>query len=101
MMDTIATLADLAAILLVVETFILCLVPLLLFGGAVYGMRKVNRATRPALQQGGRLARRVAEGADRASTAVAEPFIRVSAAAAAARFFIRNLPGLIRRREER
>ncbi len=99
-METISTLADLAAILLVVEIFILCLVPLLLFGGAVYGMRRVNQAARPALQQGSRLARRAAEGADRASTAVAEPFIRASAAAAAVRFFVRNLPRLIRREEE-
>ena len=52
MAETISTLADVSTMWLVCLSFILCLIPLAIAGGMVFGMHKLLVALRPILQQG-------------------------------------------------
>ena len=75
----VSTLADVSTIWLVILSFLLCLLPLALVGGLVFGMRKVLIALPPILQRGQTGMAAVADGADKASRKIAAPFIAVSA----------------------
>lgn len=78
MAESISTLADVSTIWLIILSFILCLLPLALVGGLVYGMRKVLIALPPILQRGQAGMAAVADGADKASSKIAAPFIAMS-----------------------
>lgn len=94
MAEFISSLADISTIWLVFLSLVLCLVPLLIFGGAVYGMRKALIALPPILKQGQEGMTRVATETDKASKKITQPFISASAAASQAKGTVRNLTKL-------
>ena len=91
MAEFISTLADASMIWLVFLSFILCLVPLLIFGAMAYGMRKVLIALPPILKQGQDGMARVASETDRISKKVSAPFITASASASQVKGTVRGL----------
>ena len=91
MAEFISTLADASLIWLVFLSFILCLVPLLIFGGMVYGMRKVLIALPPILKQGQDGMARVASETNRISNKVSAPFITASATTSQVKGTLRGL----------
>jgi hypothetical protein len=91
MAEFISTLADLSTIWLVILSFILCLVPLIIFGAMAYGMRKVLIALPPILKQGQDGMTRVASETDRISKKVTAPFITASASASQVKGTLRGL----------
>jgi hypothetical protein len=93
--EFISTLADASTIWLIILSFILCLIPLALVGGMVYGMRKLLGALPPVLKKGQEGLVRVADGADRASKRAAAPFITASASASQVKGMLRGLRKLI------
>jgi len=93
--EFISTLADASTIWLVILSFILCLIPLALVGGIVYGMRKLLGALPPVLKKGQEGLVRVADGADRASKRAAAPFITASASASQVKGMLRGLRKLV------
>lgn len=95
MTEFISTLADASTLWLVLLSFILCLIPLALVGGMVYGVRKLLGALPPVLKQGQEGLVRVADGADRASKRAAEPFITASASASQVKGVLRGLSKLV------
>jgi hypothetical protein len=99
MAETISTLADVSMIWLVLLSFILCLIPLAIFGGMVYGMRKLLIALPPVFKQGQEGMSRVASEADKVSKKIAEPFIAVEASASQVKGALREI-GRIGRRQK-
>lgn len=97
-MTEISTLADVSTFWLVCLSFILCLIPLALAGGAVYVMYKSVRALPPIFAQGQEGMAKVARGADEASKKVAAPFIAASAFASQVKGSLRSLLRLSRRK---
>lgn len=95
MAEFVSTLADISTIWLVFLSLILCLVPLLIFGGAVYGMRKALIALPPIFKQGQEGMARVAKETDKASAKVAKPFIGASAAASQVKGAVRGFTQLV------
>jgi hypothetical protein len=94
MAATISTLADISTIWLVLLSFILCLVPLAIFGALVYGMRKVLIALPPILKQGQQGMATVARETDRITKKIAEPFIVASASASQVKGTLRGITNL-------
>jgi hypothetical protein len=80
----IRPLADAAAILLIVETCILGLVPLALLGGMAYGVIRLIDALRPILKRAQEVSARIARQSAEVSDKIARPLIEVSSRAAAA-----------------
>ena len=95
MTEFISTLADASTIWLVILSFILCLIPLAIVGGMVFGMYKLSGALRPALKRGQEGLVRVADGADSVSKKAAEPFITASASASQVKGVLRGLSKLV------
>ena len=98
MTEFISTLADVSTIWLVILSFILCLIPLAIVGGMVYGMRKLLIALPPIFKQGQEGLARVAEGADVASKKVATPFIATSAFSSQVKGILRSISQIGRRK---
>ncbi len=98
MAEFISTLADVSTIWLVCLSFILCLIPLLIVGGMVYGMRKLLHGLPPLFERGQAATARAAVGADRASKGIAKPFVAASALASQVRGTLRGLNRVIRRK---
>ena len=94
MAEFISSLADISTIWLVFLSLVLCLVPLVIFGGAVYGMRKALIALPPILKQGQEGMAKVATETDKASRKIAQPFVSSSAAASQAKGILRGLTRL-------
>lgn len=80
----IRPLADAAAILLIIETCVLGLLPLALFAGVTYGVIRLINAVRPILKRGQELSAQIARESATFSDKVARPLIEVSSRAAAA-----------------
>jgi predicted PurR-regulated permease PerM len=93
----ISALADVAIIWLVLISFILCLIPLAIFGGIVYGLHKVLNALPPVFDKAQQTMEKVTEGADRATDKVAAPLIAASAFSTRVRATVGSLTNLIRR----
>jgi hypothetical protein len=93
----ISALADASTMWLVCLTFIVCLIPLAIFGGLVYGMRKLLKALPPVLEKGQTATARVAAGADSVSNKVAAPFIAASALGSRVKETGRSIRQLLRR----
>ncbi len=91
MAEFISTLADVSTIWLVILSFILCLVPLIIFGAMAYGMRKALIALPPILKQGQDGMVRVASETDRISKKITAPFITASASASLVKGKLRGL----------
>ncbi|MBN1874464.1 MAG: hypothetical protein JXA33_09565 [Anaerolineae bacterium] len=68
---------DIALIFLSLEAFVVALVPLAIFAGLAYGVYWLKLRIRTGLQIAQGYAQEVYEYVERASKAVAEPFIRV------------------------
>lgn len=98
MAEFISTLADVSTMWLVCLSFIFSLIPLGIVGAMVYGMRKLLQALPPVFKQGQESMAQVASGADRASRAIAAPFIATSAFASQVRGILRSLFHMIRRK---
>jgi hypothetical protein len=98
MTEFISTLADVSTIWLVILSFILCLIPLAIVGGMVYGMRKLLSALPPLFKQGQEGLARVAEGAETASKKVADPFIATSALSSQVKGTLRSISQIGRRK---
>jgi hypothetical protein len=88
-------LADISTIWLVCLGFILCLIPLAIFGAMAFGMHKLLSALPPVFKQGQEGIATVAQAADRTSKKVAAPFISVSASASRAKGTLRGLRKLV------
>lgn len=99
MAEIISTLADVSMIWLVLLGFILCLVPLAIFGGMAYGMRKLLIALPPILKQGQDGMVRVAQETDKLSSKITSPFIAVTAYANQVKGTIRGLSSIGRRKK--
>jgi hypothetical protein len=99
MTEIISTLADISMIWLVLLGFILCLIPLAIFGGMAYGMRKLLIALPPILKQGQDGIARVAQETDRMSDRIASPFITTTAYANQVKGTVRGLSNIGRRRK--
>jgi hypothetical protein len=95
MAEFTSSLADVSAIWLVFLSFILCLVPLAIFGAMVYGMRKVLIALPPILKQGQKGIATVSRETDRVSKKIAQPFIVASASANQVKGTVRGLTKLV------
>lgn len=91
MTEFVSALGDVSTVYLVILSLILCLIPLALVGGMVFGLRKLLVALPPLFKQGQAGLARVAEGADRASKRVAAPFIAASASASQVKGTLRGL----------
>lgn len=74
------TARDIALIFLSLEALVIALVPLAIFAGLAYGVYKLTQITRTYLQLAQSYAQKAYDVVERASIAVAEPFIRVHAA---------------------
>ena len=98
MAEIISTLADISTIWLVCLTFVLCLIPLVVVGAMVYGMRKLLAGLPPVLEGGRKKAERVAVGADAISNRVAAPFIAASALTSRVKGTGRSIRQMIRRK---
>lgn len=91
---------DVSTVWLVILSLILCLIPLALVGGMVFGLRKLLAALPPFLKQGQAGLARVADGADSASKKVAAPFIAASASASQVKGTLRGLKKLAGGRDD-
>lgn len=91
MTEFISTLADVSTMWLVILSFILCLVPFVLVGGIVYGMRKLLIALPPVFRKGQEGMATVADGTDKVSKKVAAPFIAASAVSSQVKGMLRSL----------
>lgn len=91
MIETLSTLGDVSTIWFVCLTFALCLIPLALVGGMVYGLVKLLGAVPPILEQGRKGMAQVVDGADKASKRVAAPFIAASAFSSQVKGMVRSL----------
>lgn len=98
MAETISTLADVSTMWLVCLSFILCLIPLAIVGGVVFGMHKLLIALPPILQQGQEMMAKVGGGVNRFSKSIATPFIATSAFASRVRGTLHSLNQMIRRK---
>ncbi len=94
MAEFISSLADISTIWLVFLSLVLCLVPLVIFGGAVYGMRKALIALPPIFKQGQEGMARVATETDKIGQKVAKPFVSASATASQVKGTVRGLTKL-------
>ena len=99
MAEVISTLADVSMIWLVFLGFMLCLIPLAIFGGMVYGMRKLLIALPPILKQGQDGMARVAQETDRLSDKIASPFIKATAYGNQVKGTVRGLSDMGRRKK--
>ena len=99
MVEVISTLADVSMIWLVFLGFILCLIPLAIFGAMVYGMRKLLIALPPVLKQGQDGMARVASETDKVSNRIASPFITTTVYANQVKGTIRGLGNIGRRKK--
>ena len=97
MADFISTLADVSVIWLVLLSFILCLVPLAIVGGMVYGMRRLLIALPPIFKQGQEGMAKAADAAEKASEKTATPFIVASAFFSQGKGMLRSLSQIGRR----
>lgn len=75
------TARDIALIFLSLEALVIALVPLAILSGLAYGVYKLAQLARTYLQLAQVYAQKAYDYVEQASTAVAEPFIRVHAAA--------------------
>ena len=98
MTEFISTLADVSTIWLVMLSFILCLIPLALVGGIVYGMRKLLIALPPIFGKGQEGMATVADRTDEVSKKVAAPFIAASAVSSQVKGMLRSLGHISRRK---
>lgn len=98
MAEFISSLADVGAIWLITLSLVVCLIPLSLVGGMVFGMYKLLRALPPLLKRGQEGMVRVADGAEKASIKVAEPFVAASAAGSQLKGMARNIGKIWRRK---
>lgn len=78
-------LADVAAILLILESCLLGLLPLVFLGGMAYGVTRLIAAVEPLLKRAQTFSAQARERSEELSHQVARPFIAVSSRAAAAR----------------
>jgi hypothetical protein len=99
MAEIISTLADISMIWLVFLGFIMCLIPLVIFGGMAYGMRKLLIALPPILKQGQDGMARIARETDRVSDRIASPFITATTYADQVKGTARGLSNIGRRRK--
>ena len=99
MAEFISTLADVSTVWLIILSFVLCLIPLGIVGGMVYGMYKLLGALPPVLQRGQEAMAEIAEGTDTASRKVATPFVAASATASQVRGSLRSLSKILGRRK--
>jgi hypothetical protein len=99
MAELISTLADISTIWLVLLSFILCLIPLAIFGAMVYGMRKALIELPPIFKQGQDGMATVAKETDRVSKKVAEPFIVIESKASQAKGVLRGISKIGRREQ--
>ena len=90
MTEFISTLADVSMIWLVMLSMILCLIPLALVGGIVYGMRKLLIALPPVFGKGQEGMATVADRTDEVSNRVAAPFIAASAVSSQVKGMLRS-----------
>jgi hypothetical protein len=74
------TARDIALIFLSLEALVIALVPLAIFGALAYGVYKLIGVTRTYMRKGQVLAQQAHYAVERASRAVAEPFIKAHAA---------------------
>jgi predicted PurR-regulated permease PerM len=93
----VSTLADVATIWLVLVSFVLCLIPLAIFGGTVYGLNKLLKALPPVFDKVQGTMEKVAEGTDQATDKVAAPLIAALAFSTRVRATLHGLAKLIRR----
>ncbi|MER3513964.1 MAG: hypothetical protein C4310_05870 [Chloroflexota bacterium] len=78
-------LADAAAILLILESCLLGLLPLALLAGMAYGATRLTAALGPLLKRAQAFSAQAAKRSEAFSHQVARPFIDISSRAAAAR----------------
>ena len=97
MTESISALADVSTMWLVLLSFILCLIPLALVGGMVFGMYKLLGTLPQVLRRGQEGVARVGDGVDQVSKRVAAPFIAVSASASQAKGMLRSVKKISRR----
>jgi hypothetical protein len=98
MTESISALADVSTMWFVCISFVLCLIPLVIVGGMVYGMYKLLGALPPVFKQGQEGMAKIAEAADKAGDKVAAPFISASAFASQVRGSLRSLINMSRRK---
>lgn len=85
------TARDIALIFLSLEALIIALVPLAILSGLAYGVYKLAQVARVYLQLAQVYAQKLHDYVERASSAVAEPFIRVNAAVQGAAMIAQKL----------
>lgn len=90
-MGTISVLADISAVLVILEFMLLAAVPLAALYFAVRGMRWLNEHLRPWLQQVQAIVNKVRDTVIRGSQSVVKPFVAASVYAAQAQGFFRGV----------
>jgi len=88
---TLSVLADISAVLVVLEFMLLAAVPLAVLYFANRGMHWLNRNLRPRLRQVLAVSNRVRDAAERGSRSVARPFVAASVLSAQAQGLFRGL----------
>jgi hypothetical protein len=87
----ISVLADISAVLVILEFMLLAAVPLVVLYFANRGMRWFNARLRPWLRQVSAGVNRVRDAVERGSRLVAKPFVRASVSAAQVRGLFRGV----------
>ena len=90
------TARDIALIFLSLQAMVIALVPLAIFGALAYGAYKLVGLSRKYLRKGQVFAQQAHYAVERASRAVAEPFIKAHAAWEAADAILQGLQRRVR-----
>ena len=90
-MDVISTLADISAVLVILEFMVLAAVPLIVLYFANRGMRWLNEHLRPWLRQVQAAIDKVRGTVERGSRSVAKPFVAASVYSAQVQGLFRGL----------
>jgi len=88
---TVSILADISAVLVIVEFILLAAIPLLVLYFIVKGVRWLNEHLRPWLQQMQAKVDQVRDAVKRGSQAVAKPFVAISVCAAQVQGLFRGI----------
>ena len=90
-MGTISVLADISALLVILEFMLLAAIPLAVLYFATQGMRWLNAHLRPWLRQVSAGVSKVRDATQRGSRSVVKPFVRASVSAAQVRGLFRGV----------
>lgn len=90
-MDTVSVLADISAVLVILEFMLLAAVPLAVLYFAIKGMRWLNEHLRPWLRQVQAGVNKARDAVNRGSRLVVRPFVAASVSAAQAQGLFRGL----------